>query len=144
MNFDKRTFGKLPRNFFDLSYRHHTTGKIGYLYPLYREEVFSGDRIKLGMDAVLRFEPLVAPIMQSVWMNVEYFYVPFRIMDKGWEVFFDGGVSGEESSTVARDEDNVYWTNPPENPDHTLWDYFAYPVDSVNMPQEESLKPIHS
>lgn len=39
---------------------------------------------------MVRFQPLVAPVMHRMDVKVHYFYVPFRILWDGWEKFIQG------------------------------------------------------
>ncbi len=134
---------KVGRSVFDLSHVKRFTCDMGQLIPVYFDECVPGDTRKIGMQCVTRFQPLVAPILDSVDLTVHYFFVPTRLlMDKeeDWNTFLTGGVDGKDNSVIL-----PYWifsyfdgsgTTNPNNPfsngirsgKYCLWDYFGLPV----------------
>ena len=75
----KRGQGLHPgRSVFDLSYANKFSGKMGYLYPVYLEEVVPGDVFDLGAAAVVRMAPMVAPVLHEIELHYHAFFVPFR------------------------------------------------------------------
>ena len=100
------------RSVFDLSYANKFSGKMGYIYPVYVEEVVPGDVFDLGAAAVLRMTPLVAPVLHEIDVHYHAFFVPFRILQQRdvvnsngktmWERFITGGQSGISSDVLPR------------------------------------------
>lgn len=114
------------RSVFDLSYEKKFTCDMGQLIPVMCDEVVPGDFFKIGNQAVIRFQPLVAPVLHEVNMYVHYFFVPNRLMWDGvtpdnWETFITGGVDGDEVPTLPT------WT-PVVNTLGSLWDFFGFPI----------------
>ena len=92
---------KVGRSVFDLSHVKRFTCDMGQLIPVYFDECVPGDTRKIGMQCVTRFQPLVAPILDSVDLTVHYFFVPTRLlMDKeeDWNTFLSGGIDGKDES----------------------------------------------
>lgn len=92
---------KVGRSVFDLSHVKRFTCDMGQLIPVYFDECVPGDTRKIGMQCVTRFQPLVAPILDSVDLTVHYFFVPTRLlMDKeeDWNTFLTGGKNGTDDS----------------------------------------------
>ena len=58
---------------FDLSYMKTFTCDMGQLIPVMCDEVVPGDVFKIGNQSVIRFQPLVAPILHEVNVYVHYF-----------------------------------------------------------------------
>lgn len=115
------------RTKFNLSYSSKFDCDMGQLIPVMCKEVVPGDTFKIGNEVVIRFQPLVAPVLQEINATVHYFYVPNRLLmkeDEGsWEDFITGGADGETSVTLPR------WTGETGyNSKFTLWDYFGLPV----------------
>lgn len=123
------------RSVFDLSYEKKFTCDMGQLIPVMCDEVVPGDVFKISNEAVVRFQPLVAPIMHEINMEVQYFFVPYRLLwnaetndetgDTGtWEDFITGGEDGEDASVLPRwiPSDNDAWSIG------SLWDYLGFPV----------------
>lgn len=82
------------RNKFSLSHFKMMTGKMGYLYPIACVETLPGDTFQMATSIMLRFGPLVAPVMTPVVVRVHHFYVPVRLLWDDSEDFFTGGPQG--------------------------------------------------
>lgn len=78
-------------NAFDLSHDVKFSGKMGELIPVTVMECVPGDRIRISGEAIVRFAPLVAPMMQRVDMFIHYFFVPNRLLWKNWEKWITNG-----------------------------------------------------
>ena len=82
-----------------------------------------GDFFQIGNQAVIRFQPLVAPVLHEINMYVHYFFVPYRLLWDQWETFISGGVTGDETPAIPT------WTPTDVTPDEgSLWDYFGFPT----------------
>ncbi len=79
------------RNNFDLSYSSALTCQMGNLIPIMNMEVVAGDKFRFNTDMLIRFNPLVAPIYQSIDAYTHFFFVPYRILWNNWEDFITGG-----------------------------------------------------
>ena len=112
------------RSMFDLSYSKLLTGDLGKLYPVLCDEVVPGDFWQIGNEVVLRFNPLLAPILHRIDCVVHYFFVPYRILDENWEDFITGGVDGDNAYKLPRfgSGDKTDYTKG------SLWDYFGFPL----------------
>lgn len=109
------------RSMFDLSYEKKFTCDMGKLIPVMCDEVVPGDFLKLGNQAIIRFQPLVAPVLHEINMYVHYFFVPYRILWDSWEDFISGGVDGTFSDPVPEWE-------PIDNTEGSLWDFLGFPI----------------
>ena len=83
---------------FDLSYVKTFTCDMGQLVPVMCDEMVPGDIFKIGNQAVIRFQPLVAPILHEINAYVHYFFVPYRLLWDQWEDFISGGPNGSDAS----------------------------------------------
>jgi len=63
------------------------SGKIGHLYPVMALDCMPGDQINIGCDLMVRFAPLIAPVMHRVDVFVHYFFVPYRLVWENFEKF---------------------------------------------------------
>ena len=134
------------RSVFNLSHFKRFTADMGQLIPVLFLECVPGDTMKIGCEAVTRFQPMVAPILDSVDMYVHYFFVPTRLLmdnEKDWETFLTGGKDGTDDSVTLplwsfRYSDGSFSADP-HNPfsssvvygKYSLWDYFGLPVMST-------------
>ena len=109
------------RSVFDLSYEKKLTCDMAQLIPVMCDEVVPGDVFKIGNQAVVRFQPLVAPILHEINMYVHYFFVPYRILWDDWEDFISGGADGQFADPIPEWE-------PTLTTEGSLWDFFGFPV----------------
>ncbi len=139
---------RVGRSVFNLSHNKRFTCDMGELIPVTLLECVPGDTMKIGCEAVTRFQPLVAPILDSVDLTVHYFFVPFRLLfdgDKDWETFITGGKDGNDTSISLPKFKFAYANGSaasnPNNPfskgvisgKYSLWDYFGLPIPSANQ-----------
>lgn len=91
------------RSVFDLSYSKKMSGVMGKLYPMMCDEVVPGDVFEIGVDAVVRFAPMVAPPLHEIYMKADWYFVPYRLLGDrtvdengatAWERFITGGQEG--------------------------------------------------
>lgn len=85
---------RLDSNTFDLSHDKKMSCDMGKLVPSLILEVVPGDKFNIQSSQMLRFAPMVAPVMHRVQVYQHYFFVPNRIMWDGWEDFITGGPNG--------------------------------------------------
>lgn len=120
----KRVGGvKVRRSVFNLSYEKKFTVNFGYLYPVLCDECVPGDYWKIGNEIVIRFTPLIAPILHEIYATVHYFFVPYRIIWDPWEEFITRGKTGNSEIPLPRKDPAL--TNTAIG---SLWDYFGFPT----------------
>lgn len=134
---------RVGRSVFNLSHVKRFTCDMGELIPALVLECVPGDTFKIGADVVTRFQPLVAPILDSVDLTVHYFFVPTRLlMDKegDWETFLTGGKDGTDESvslplygisyfdSSAGANPNLPFSNNVRFGKYSLWDYLGLPL----------------
>lgn len=145
--------GLLPRRSrFNLSYTKKFSADMGKIYPVLCEEVVPGDTWKIGNNIVIRFQPLVAPILHNINVKVHYFFVPYRILwsklhndemnlplDGSWEDFIagvndplpesDGAVTPDEDEPILPRfypvEGTGYDSSGAISAKKSLWDFFG-------------------
>lgn len=98
----KSIFSTIPvkrpkRSLFNLSHDRKFSCPLGRLVPILCEEVNPGDKWSVHSNFVIRFAPMIAPLMHNIDVFVHYFYVPNRILWDGWEQFITGGENGNSS-----------------------------------------------
>jgi len=74
-----------PRSSFNRSFRNRGTFNVGYLVPIFTDIAFPGDTMNVKTKILARFQPMLYPIMDNVWLDTFYFAIPFRILFKNWE-----------------------------------------------------------
>jgi hypothetical protein len=78
---------KPKKNVFDLTHDVKMSMKMGQLTPVLVQECVPGDSFQIGCDSLIRFAPLLAPVMHKIDVSVHYFFVPNRIVWDNWEKF---------------------------------------------------------
>lgn len=114
---------RVGRSVFDLSYEKKFDCDMGQLIPIMCDECVPGDIWKIGNEMVIRFQPLVAPILHSVHAYVHYFFVPYRLLWRDWEKFITGGSDGDfvASLPLVNFDDSLTVKG-------SLWDFFGFPI----------------
>lgn len=92
----------IQRSKFNQNHIVKTSFNAGKLIPVDVKEILPGDTVKLKTNIVLRTStPLIKPIMDNLFLDVFYFFVPNRTVWNHWKEFM-----GENNST--------YWTQPTQ------------------------------
>ena len=78
---------KPKKNVFDLSHDVKMSMKMGQLTPVLVTECVPGDSFQIGCDSLIRFAPMVAPVMHRMDVSVHYFFVPNRLTWDNWEKY---------------------------------------------------------
>lgn len=110
------------RSVFNLSYEKLFTCDMGELIPVMCDEAVPGDVFQIGNQAMIRFQPMVAPMMHEVNCFVHYYFVPYRLLWDLWEDFITGGRLGTDASVLPR------WS-PTDTNVGSLWDYLGFPTN---------------
>lgn len=63
---------------------------MGDLVPCGLAEVLPGDSFRHQTAALIRLQPLVAPVMHPVTVRIHHWYVPYRLIWDGFEDFITG------------------------------------------------------
>lgn len=79
----------------NLSHYVKMTGEMGTLMPILCQDVLPGDRFKVSVTDLIRFAPLIAPVMSEIDVYVHFFFVPNRIIWTQWEDFITGAHNGK-------------------------------------------------
>lgn len=113
----------IPRSQFNRSHTHKTTFNEGYLIPIYVDEVLPGDTFNLSMTAFARLTTPIMPIMDNLYMDFFFFFVPNRLLWTNWQKFM-----GEQTNPG----DSIAFAIPTLNsitiPSLTLGDYLGLPT----------------
>lgn len=72
----------------------------GELVPIGLVEALPGDSIKHHVSALIRVQPLLAPIMHKVECKIHHWFIPMRLLWDGWEDFITGGEDGLDASVL--------------------------------------------
>lgn len=115
----------IPRSSFDRSHGHKTTFDSGYLIPVYLDEALPGDTFNLKMTGFARMATPIAPIMDNLRMDTQFFAVPIRLIWENWERF-----NGAQTDPGDSTDYLIPTMTPPGGgyEENSLEDYMGIPV----------------
>lgn len=131
----KHAFSMIPktniqRSSFDRSFGYKTTFNEGYLIPFFCDEVLPGDTFKLKTSVLARLSTPIVPIMDNMFLDMQFFFVPNRLLWDHW-VNFNGEQRDPSDSTD-------YLVPTVTSPDggfgvQTIFDYLGLPTGVANL-----------
>lgn len=74
----------MNRSKFDRSSSYKTTFNVGQLIPFYVDEVLPGDTFSVDTSKVVRMQTLLTPMMDNVYLDTYFFFVPNRLTWSHW------------------------------------------------------------
>lgn len=77
----------IPRSAFKIQSAHKTTFNAGDIVPIYVDEILPGDTMKLHMTAFGRLATPITPVMDNLWLETFWFFVPCRLVWQNWQKF---------------------------------------------------------
>lgn len=89
---NQHSFAQTPqvnvgRSTFDRSHSVKTTMMFDLLTPVLVDEIIPGDTINLNVNLFARLQPQVVPIMDNMYLDFHFFFVPNRLVWNNWEKF---------------------------------------------------------
>lgn len=87
---NQHSFAQIPqvnmaRSKFDRSFAIKDTFDFDYLIPIFVDEVIPGDTHSLTVNAFARLATQIVPIMDNMYMDYFFFFVPNRLTYSNWE-----------------------------------------------------------
>lgn len=71
---------EIPRATFDRSHGYKTSFDAGWLVPFFADEVLPGDTFALRVTGFARLSTPIFPIMDNMFMDTHFFFVPLRLI----------------------------------------------------------------
>ncbi len=124
---------ELSRSTFDRSSSVKTSFNAGDIVPFFLEEVLPGDTFNVKSSKVVRMQTLLTPMMDNVYLDTYYFFVPNRLVWKHWKEF-----NGENTESAWIPQ-TTYAVPQITSPSNTGWsvgtiaDYFGIPTGVPNL-----------
>lgn len=123
----------MRRTKFDRSHVYKTTFDSGKLIPVFVDEVLPGDTCRLNVRYFSRLATPVKPIMDNIYLDWFFFFVPNRLVWEHWQNFCFEQEDPDDStdyvcpttSLVGKADDTLHGVG-------TLWDYFGLPTGLPN------------
>lgn len=123
----------MRRTKFDRSHVYKTTFDSGKLIPVFVDEVLPGDTCRLNVRYFSRLATPIKPIMDNIYLDWFFFFVPNRLVWNHWQNFCFEQEDPDDSidyacpttSLVGKADDTLHGVG-------TLWDYFGLPTGLPN------------
>lgn len=117
----------VPRSAFDVRHMHKTTMSAGFLVPIYFDEVLPGDSLRLNMTIFARLATVVVPVMDNIYLESFFFFVPNRLLWNNWQRFMgelNSPTDTTEFQTPYVDVTNALMAS------QSIWDYFGLTLNN--------------
>lgn len=122
----------ISRSRFDRSSSLKTSFNVGDVIPFYIDEVLPGDTFNVRTSKVVRMQSLITPVMDNIYLDTYFFFVPNRLVWSHWKEF-----NGEntQSAWLPSVEYEVPQLVAPDGGWNigTLADYFGLPTGVNNL-----------
>ena len=104
-----------------------TTFNAGDVIPFYLDEVLPGDTMSIDTSKVVRMSTLMTPIMDNIYLDTYFFFVPNRLAWDHWKQFMG---ENTESAWIPQTQYTVPQVTAPEGGwnEGTIADYLGIPT----------------
>ena len=119
----------IPRSTFNRSVNHITAFNSGYLVPVWVDEVLPGDTFKVNLKAFSRLSTPTVPLMDNIYVDYHFFYVPFRLVWDNYKRFLGEKDYGDKKEYVMP----IINTGSTGIEFNSLFDYMGVPPKVPNL-----------
>ena len=128
----KHEFSKVPqadiqRSTFNRSHGLKTTFDAGYLVPILVDEVLPGDTFSVNAMGFGRLATPIYPIMDNLYVETFFFFVPNRLIWDNWERF--NGAQDNPADSTSYLVPQITLGAGVSIADSTLFDYMGLPIN---------------
>jgi hypothetical protein len=123
----------ISRSRFDRSASLKTSFNAGDVVPFFLEEVLPGDTFSVDTSKVVRMQTLLTPMMDNVYLDTYYFFVPNRLVWDHWKEFCG---ENTESAWIPQTEYTMPQITSPADQGWsvgTIADYFGIPTGVAGL-----------
>lgn len=117
---------EIPRSSFNRSHGLKTTFDAGYLVPIFLDEVLPGDTFNLKTTLFGRMATPLKPVMDNLFLETFFFFVPNRLLWENWERFNGAQDNPGDSTDYTLPTRGISGTDAA-----SLGDYFGIPTEVV-------------
>lgn len=125
--FNTVKMSKPSRNVFDLTHDVKLTCNMGQLIPICAIDAVPGDRFNISAESLIRFQPMIAPVMHRMNVSIHYFFVPNRIIWPNWEAFITDDVSNSQVGDSPTQAPPIIYVDGDKWNSSKLYDYMGIP-----------------
>lgn len=122
----------IQRSKFDMSHTIKTTLNTGDLIPFDVMEVLPGDTFNVETNTLTRLQTLITPLMDDLYLDTYYFFVPNRLVWDHWKEFNGENTKSSWYPSTTYTVPKILVT-PDEltNARNTIIDYMGFPVQAL-------------
>lgn len=122
----------MSRSTFNRDHSVKTSFNVGDIVPFFVEEVLPGDTFDITTSKVVRMPSLLTPIMDNLYLDTYYFFVPNRLCWSHWRELMG---ENTQSAWIPTVEYQVPQITAPAGGWNigTIADYFGIPVGIANL-----------
>lgn len=128
----------IQRSSFDRSHTYKTAFDSNYLIPFFVDEVLPGDTFNLQSNLFGRLSTPVVPVLDNLYLDTFYFFVPTRLVWDNWQKF-----NGEQDNP-GDSTDYLVPTVSCDGTSGSIYDYFGIPFLEGNGAAEGSTIDVNS
>lgn len=131
-HFSKNPQADIKRSRFRRNQSVKFSFNAGELIPFYVDEVLPGDTMQIDTSKLVRMQTLATPVMDNIYLDTYYFFVPNRLVWSHWKNFMGENTNAPWISDV---EYSVPQVNAPEDgwPIGSIADYMGVPTQLNNF-----------
>lgn len=125
---------EIQRSIFNRNSGHKTSFNVGEVIPFYLDEVLPGDTHNIRTSVVARLQTLLTPVMDNLYLDTYYFFVPNRLVWDHWKNFCGENENGPWTMDKV-DYEVPYLTYPEVTTgvfgfeSGTIADYMGVPIN---------------
>lgn len=122
----------IKRSKFEMSSNHKTSFNVGDIIPLYTDaDILPGDTVQMDMASIVRMATPIYPIMDNLFLDTYWFFVPHRLIWDHWKEFWG---ENENPWTQTTEYEIPQITAPSGGwTEGTIADYMGIPTKVNNL-----------
>lgn len=122
----------IKRSKFEESHSHKTTFNTGDIIPIFVDsDILPADTVQMDMAELVRMSTPIYPIMDNLYMDIYWFFVPHRLVWDKWQEFWG---ENDDPWTNMNDYEIPQITSPNGGwKEGTIADYMGIPTKISNL-----------
>lgn len=130
-SFSKVPTANIARSSFNRSYAIKDTFNFDELTPLFLEEIIPGDTMNLNLKTFCRLATQAVPVMDNMYLDFFFFFVPNRLVWTNWERF--NGAQDDPGDSTDYLIPQVVAPAVTGFPVGSVYDHFGIPTGIVDL-----------
>lgn len=117
----------ISRSTFNRNHSVKTSFDVGNVIPIFFDEILPGDTFSLDTAKVVRMQSLITPMMDNLYLDTYFFFVPNRLVWRRWQEFMG---ENKQSAWIPQTTYQIPQIEAPSGGWNvgTIADYMGLPV----------------